>query len=56
VTWPSLPAGYVLQSTTTIADPESWINVPGTPFAREGTYRFYFPPTAEKTFYRLFKP
>jgi len=56
VAWPTLPAGYVLQSTTNIADPNSWTNVPGTPYAGEGTYRFYFPPAAEKTFYRLIKP
>ena len=56
VSWPSLPAGYVLQSTTNVADPASWTNVPGTPQASDGTYRFYFPVTAEKTFYRLIKP
>jgi hypothetical protein len=56
VSWPSLPAGYVLQSTTTVEDPASWTNVPGTPQASEGSYRFYFPPTAQKTFYRLVKP
>ena len=56
VAWPSLPAGYHLQSTTNIADPNSWTDIPGTPYASEGTYRFYFPLTAEKTFYRLIKP
>jgi hypothetical protein len=56
VSWPSLPAGYNLQSTTNIADPNSWVEVPGTPYAEEGTYRFYFPITAERTFYRLHKP
>jgi len=56
VAWPTLPAGYVLQSTTTIADPTSWVNVPGTPYAGDGQYRFYFTPSAVKTFYRLIKP
>jgi len=56
VAWPSLPAGYVLQSTTDIGDPESWTAVPGTPFASEGELRFYFPVTLEQTFYRLVKP
>lgn len=56
VAWPTLPAGYILQSTTTVADPSSWTNVPGTPMAQDGKYKFYFPPSAEKTFYRLVKP
>ncbi len=56
VAWPTLPAGYILQSTTTVADPNSWTNVPGTPTAQDGNYKFYFPPAAEKTFYRLVKP
>lgn len=56
VSWPSLPAGYKLQSTTNIADPNSWVDVPNTPYAGEGTYRVYLPIAGEKTFYRLFKP
>lgn len=56
VAWPSLPAGYQLQSTVTPENPASWTFVTGTPFAVEGTYKFYAPITAEKTFYRLIKP
>ena len=56
VAWPSLPAGYVLQSTTDISNPASWTNVPGAPLAAEGQFRAYFPVTLEKTFYRLVKP
>lgn len=56
VAWPSLPAGYVLQSTTDISDPGSWDDVPGTPSAAEGQFRAYFPVTPEPTFYRLVKP
>lgn len=55
VAWPTLPAGYTLQSTTNVEDPTSWTDVAGTPQASEGTYRFYFPPTTPKTFYRLIK-
>jgi hypothetical protein len=55
VSWPTLPAGYVLQSTTNVEDPNSWTDVPGTPQASDGTYRFYFPVTPQKTFYRLIK-
>ena len=55
VAWPTLPAGYVLQSSTNVEDPASWTDVPGTPQASEGNYRYYFPPTVPKTFYRLIK-
>lgn len=56
VSWPSLPAGYVLQSTFNVEDARSWVTVTNTPLAADGTYRFYFPVTAQKTFYRLLKP
>ncbi|MBX3732458.1 MAG: LamG domain-containing protein [Verrucomicrobiae bacterium] len=56
VAWPSLPAGYVLQSTTDISDPESWTTVPEAPLASEGQFRIYFPVTLERTFYRLVQP
>ncbi len=56
VAWPSLPAGYQLQSTLTPEVPASWTFVTGAPFAVEGVYKYYAPITAEKTFYRLIKP
>ncbi|MCW5557444.1 MAG: LamG domain-containing protein, partial [Verrucomicrobiae bacterium] len=56
VSWPSLPSGYVLQSTTDLSDPESWENVPGTPSGSDGQFKFYFPVTLEQTYYRLVKP
>lgn len=56
VAWPGLPAGYKLQSTTDIADPNSWTDVTGTPFGVEGTFKYYAPVTPVKTFYRLIKP
>jgi len=56
VSWPSLPAGYQLQVTTTPAVPASWTPAPGTPFAVEGTYKYYAPVTAQQQYYRLVKP
>jgi len=55
VSWPTLPAGYVLQSSTTPEDTNSWTDVPGTPQASDGVYHGYFPVTSPKTFYRLIK-
>lgn len=56
IAWPSLPAGYVLQSTATPETPASWTAVTGVPTASEGTYKYYAPITAQKMFYRLIKP
>lgn len=56
VAWATLPAGYILQSTTDISDPTSWANVPDAPLAVAGQFRSFFPITLEKTFYRLVKP
>lgn len=56
ISWPSLPAGYQLQSTLTPENAASWANVAGTPTASEGTYRFYVPVSSDKSFYRLIKP
>jgi hypothetical protein len=55
VSWPTLPAGYVLQSSTTPEDQNSWTDVPGTPQASGGNFYQYFPVTSPKTFYRLIK-
>lgn len=56
VAWPSLPAGYVLQSTATPETAASWTAVTGAPTASEGVYKYYAPITAQKMFYRLVKP
>lgn len=56
ISWPSLPAGYQLQTTLTPENPGSWVAVVGTPTASDGTYRFYVPVASEKSFYRLIKP
>ncbi len=56
ISWPSLPAGYQLQSTATPENAASWSAVTGAPTASDGTYRYYAPITEQKRFYRLTKP
>jgi hypothetical protein len=56
VSWPSIPAGYKLQSTTDIANPNSWTFIDATPAGSNGVLKFYAPLSTTKTFYRLVKP
>ena len=57
ISWPTLPPGYKLQSTTNAADTNSWVDVANSPSAvGPGTYFFYGPTTSPQRFYRLFKP
>lgn len=56
VSWPTLPAGYKLQSTTDAGNPASWTDVATAPTAGEGSFKYYAPVTEVKTFYRLIKP
>ena len=57
ISWPTLPAGYVLQTTTNVASSNSWVNVPNSPSAvGVGTYYYYGPMSTPEKFYRLLKP
>lgn len=57
ISWPTAPAGYKLQSTTDVADTNSWVDVANSPSAvGPGTYYYYGPVSSPKRFYRLFKP
>ena len=56
VSWPTVPAGYKLQSTTNVDDPASWSFVTNAPYASGGKYLLYVPSTVSKVFYRLIKP
>lgn len=57
ISWPTLPAGYKLQSTTNVADTNSWTDVANSPSAvGSGTYYYYGPVSSPQRFYRLFKP
>lgn len=53
ISWPTLPAGYLLQTTTDLNDPRSWTSVTNPPVAGNLKYNLYFPVTQQKTFYRL---
>ncbi len=57
ISWPTFPAGYKLQSTTTVDDTNSWVDVPNSPSTvGPGTYYYYGPSSSPKKFYRLLKP
>lgn len=56
ISWPTLPAGYQLQSSSNVADTNSWTDVVNAPSAVAlGSYHYYGPVTSSKTFYRLIK-
>ncbi|MCC7373029.1 MAG: LamG domain-containing protein [Verrucomicrobiales bacterium] len=56
VAWPTVPAGYRLQVTTTPDSPASWTFVTDAPIVTGGSNRLYTPITQPKSFYRLVKP
>jgi hypothetical protein len=57
ISWPTTPAGYKLQTTTNLSDPNSWADVANSPSAvSPGTYHYYGPISSPQRFYRLFKP
>lgn len=57
ISWPTLPAGFKLQSTTNPADTNSWVDVGNSPSAvGPGTYFYYGPVASPQRFYRLLKP
>jgi hypothetical protein len=57
ISWPTLPAGYKLQSSTNVADTNSWVDVANSPSSvGPGTYYYYGPVSSPQKFYRLLKP
>ena len=56
VSWPGLPSGYVLQTSTNVNSPNNWTSLTNKPFASNGTYYLLFPATSTAVFYRLVKP
>ncbi|HWQ93062.1 MAG TPA: LamG domain-containing protein [Clostridia bacterium] len=56
ISWPTLPAGYKLQSSPSL-DPASavWSIVPTTPYTIGTNFTVYVPVTGNKMFYRLIK-
>ena len=56
ISWPTLPAGYKLQSTTNISDTNSWVDVANSPSAvGTGAYHYYGTKSSPQMFYRLLK-
>lgn len=57
VSWPTVPAGYKLQSSPTL-DPASavWSYVTNAPITVGTNYTVYLPVTGTRAFYRLVKP
>ncbi len=53
LTWPSAPAGYVLQSTTDLGNSAGWTAVSGSPTPVEGNLQLSVPTTTQETFFRL---
>jgi hypothetical protein len=51
-----LPAGFVLQSTVSLAEPVLWNAEAGTPVEHGGFFRLTVPVTGTNRFYRLHKP
>lgn len=56
ISWPTVPAGYKLQSTFDLNDASSWTFVTNAPSAGGGKYYLYVPSTGQRAFYRLVKP
>ena len=55
LSWPTVPVGYKLQSSTNITDATSWMSVTNAPIIENNTYKVYLPSSANKAFYRLSK-
>jgi hypothetical protein len=56
LTWPTMPGGYSLQSSTDLGDTKNWTTVTNTPLVGSEGYFMVFPSTSAKVFYRLYKP
>lgn len=56
VAWPTIPAGYSLQSSSDLGEPKNWTTVTNKPLVGSQGYYLLFPQTAGKVFYRLYKP
>lgn len=56
VAWPTTGTGFILQSTTDLVEPKTWVNVSASPTVVGEKYYTLLPITETKTFYRLFRP
>jgi hypothetical protein len=56
ITWPTLPAGSILQKTSSLTEPALWTTDDSTPVATNGFFKVTVPLTGTNQFYRLIKP
>lgn len=55
LSWPTIPAGYRLQTTTDVNNSASWTSVTNAPLTTSGKYIIHVPISGQKQFYRLVK-
>jgi hypothetical protein len=56
VSWPTIPGGYNLQTSTDLGDVKNWTTVTNSPLVDSRGYYMVFPSSSTKVFYRLYKP
>jgi hypothetical protein len=56
VSWPASPAGFVLQSTSTLTPPITWQDVPVSSFLSNAMNVVILPASSSMQFFRLFRP
>lgn len=56
ISWPSVPPGYVLQVTDSLAEPVQWTDAGVTPVLAGERFQVYLPAEARNRYYRLVKP
>jgi hypothetical protein len=56
LSWPTLPPGYVLQSSTNLSGTAVWSNVTNTPSLDNSKYNVFLPASGTKSIFRLVKP
>lgn len=54
--WPTIPAGYKLQQTTSLEEPIQWTDVPNAPLAMDLNWNVFLPTSPQRMYYRLVKP
>lgn len=56
LSWPTIPAGYKLQQTTSLEEPIQWTDVVTTPIPMDLQWHVFLPTSTQRVYYRLIKP
>jgi hypothetical protein len=56
LSWSTTPIGYVVESTTNLADPASWTQISQAPTVSGGLEQLIIVPGTTNTYYRLRLP